>query len=394
MTRHENILSFDEARARDPRLSRRTPQPANSRRPAARQSAYPTQNPHTQRAVQYPAAYSQQASRHAAVPSQQTGRPVVRRQQPVRSAANPHQPQRLTYDPSFEQSFTATPRSGSLGSSYRSQASAQMPRVQSGRPAKVSSVGRSTQPPLHSGQSRPAQAYQAQAHATARPEPLREDVRQAEEAKSEKKSFTHRMRAAKAERQFNKRFGSDDPVKPGSEQSSRPALYEMKMGKNHKRSARMQNTSSTKKGSGFLSRIGRFLSVFDPRSPRFSSRALITCATFVLAVVMLYQPVANYYQEVRQQQQLEAEYAVVADYYSNLKSEVDYLNTKEGLEEYVREELGWVKGGERVATVEGLEPRDATVKQGSITADISNAVPTPVTWYSPVLDVLLGYDKP
>ena len=76
------------------------------------------------------------------------------------------------------------------------------------------------------------------------------------------------------------------------------------------------------------------------------------------------------------------------------KSEVEYLNTKEGLEEYVREELGWVKSGEQVSSVEGLAPRDSTAKQGSITADLSNAVPTPVTWYSPVLDFIFGYNKP
>lgn len=217
---------------------------------------------------------------------------------------------------------------------------------------------------------------------------------QMDQTKRDKKSLSHRMRAAKAERQFNKTFGSDEPVKPGPDQTSRPALYEMKMGKNHKRSSRMQsNPSNAKRKGGALSRIGGIFAFLDPRSPRFSSRALITCATLVLAVVLLYQPVANYYQEIRQQQQLQAEYDVVADYYSSLKSEVEYLNTKEGLEEYVREELGWVKAGEQVATVEGLAPKDATTKKGSITADLSSAVPTPATWYSPVLDVVFGYNK-
>lgn len=212
--------------------------------------------------------------------------------------------------------------------------------------------------------------------------------------KDKKKSLAHRVRSAKAERQFNKTFATDEPVKPGPEQSSRPALYEMKMGKTHKRSARMQNGASSKKKRGFFTRFASLFAFLDPRSPRFSSQALIACATFVLAAVMLYQPVANYYQEVRSQQQLEAEYAVVSDYYSSLKSEVEYLNTKEGLEEYVREELGWVKSGEQVSSVEGLAPRDSTAKQGSITADLSNAVPTPVTWYSPVLDFIFGYNKP
>lgn len=157
----------------------------------------------------------------------------------------------------------------------------------------------------------------------------------------------------------------------------------------------MQNTAQTpKRAGGLLGSIAALFAFFDPRSPRFSSPVLITCVTLVFAVIVLYQPVANYYQEVRQQQQLEAEYAVVEDYYSSLRSEVEYLNTQEGMEEYVREELGWVKPGEHVVTVEGLEPHDATATKGSVTSDLSNAVPTPATWYSPVLDPIFGYDKP
>ncbi|MFR3890645.1 MAG: FtsB family cell division protein, partial [Eggerthellaceae bacterium] len=234
----------------------------------------------------------------------------------------------------------------------------------------------------------------ARQNATGAQDVHRADSKANADRKDKKKSLAHRVRSAKAERQFNKTFATDEPVKPGPEQSSRPALYEMKMGKTHKRSARMQNGASSKKKRGFFTRFASLFAFLDPRSPRFSSQALIACATFVLAAVMLYQPVANYYQEVRSQQQLEAEYAVVSDYYSSLKSEVEYLNTKEGLEEYVREELGWVKSGEQVSSVEGLAPRDSTAKQGSITADLSNAVPTPVTWYSPVLDFIFGYNKP
>lgn len=299
------------------------------------------------------------------------------------------QPQRLTRDPSFERSFTATPQSGSYAGAHRKASSARSHAAKVGQGAYQ----------LNHASARSSQAFSQQSDAVQMDRPLEEEAldnasQQTADRKSDKKSLAHRVRSAKAERQFNKRFGSDEPVKPGPDQSSRPALYEMKMGKSHKRSTRMQDVARGKRSSGMLARLASVFAIFNPRSARFSSRALITCAAAVLTVVMLYQPVANYYQEVRQQQQLEAEYAVVADYYSNLKSEVEYLNTKEGLEEFVREELGWVKAGEQVATVEGLEPRDGTEKKGSITADLSNAVPTPVTWYSPVLDVLLGYNKP
>lgn len=337
MAKHGNILSFDEARAR---------------------------GSVTRKAVPAPSSSSKKTASH----------------QGVRTRT---QPERITFDETFEQSFTATSRSGSYSRSYR------------GRPSAT--------PDQHMRATRSERALDRAAvtreHAPANPsstQSVHNSRQAAEESKDSKskKSLSHRMRSAKAERQFNKTFGGDDARKSNPEEGSRPALYKMQMGKTHKRSSRMQSTPSRKKRKGLLGRLGGLFAIFDPRSPRFSSRALITCAALVLTVVMLYQPVANYYQEIRAQQQLEAEYAVVADYYSSLKSEVEYLNTKEGLEEYVHKELGWVKSGEHVVSVEGLEPRDATAAKGSITSDLSNAVPTPDTWYSPVLDVLLGYNKP
>lgn len=368
MTRHENILSFDEARARG----------IVSSRGGVKQTPSPSQKSHKVPPVSHQAYRSAQPRTAQQMSSAQGQRAHT---------PNAHQPQHLTYDPTFEQSFTATARSGTYSQAHRphpanAQRSGQMPATRPSTSARFA-------------------AQKAVQHPVPKNAPVRTAAVESEEdqaaactGKNDKKSFAHRVRSAKAERQFNKTFGSDEPVKPGPEQTSRAAVYEMKMGKSHKRSTRMQNNASSKKKRGLLSRFFSLFAFLDPRSPRFSSQALIACATVVLAVVMLYNPVANYYQEVRSQQQLEAEYAVVADYYSDLKSEVEYLNTKEGLEEYVREELGWVKGGEKVSSVDGLEPRDATVKQGSITADLSNAVPTPVTWYSPVLDVIFGYNKP
>ena len=38
-----------------------------------------------------------------------------------------------------------------------------------------------------------------------------------------------------------------------------------------------------------------------------------------------------------------------------MQSQIDYLNTDEGLEEYARSELGWIRQDEHMATVEGVE---------------------------------------
>lgn len=380
MTRPNNILSFDEARARGAVSSRSGAKQAPKSPPIAHKNA----------------AHSSQTRRSTSQVNPKRTAPNQARQSSAHKRSS--YPERLTYDPSFAQSFTATARSGSYQSARRDDRPVRSSGVKSmpasavpSRHPSASHTGR-TSVTTH-GAVRSGDPY-ARQNATGSQDAHRTDRNVNADHKDKKKSLAHRVRSAKAERQFNKTFGTDEPVKPGPEQSSRPALYEMKMGKTHKRSARMQNGATSKKKRGFFARFASLFAFLDPRSPQFSSQALIACATFVLAAVMLYQPVANYYQEVRSQQQLEAEYAVVSDYYSSLKSEVEYLNTKEGLEEYVREELGWVKSGEQVSSVEGLAPRDSTAKQGSITADLSNAVPTPVTWYSPVLDFIFGYNKP
>ena len=345
MARHGNILSFDEARRRGS---------VSQNRPKAPSKPTPRNNVKNTRSSAVSHASQNTRTRNA--------------------------PERLVFDETFEQSFTATDRSGTYRRSNRTRsASVSEAHARSMRNASALDSARSIREDVPLNPSNTPQARSSE-----------QDV----EELDKKKSLAHRMRSAKAERQFNRTFGKEDASKAAPEEGSRPALYKMQMGKSHKRSSRMQNPAASKKRSGLSGRLAGLFAIFDPRSPRFSSRALIACATAVLAVVMLYQPVANYYQEIRAQQQLEAEYAVVSDYYSSLKSEVEYLNTKEGREEYVHQELGWVKPGEHVATVEGLEPRDGTSKTGSITSDLSNAVPTPQTWYSPVLDVVLGYNKP
>lgn len=389
MTTHENIVSFGEARSRSAAIpSRRGAVHVNARSSASSSSV--SQNPSSKLKKFNKAASS---------------RPVS----PSRVASR---------DASLDPAFTATLRSGSYSASRKgasaSRSTAQTRRESSGA-IGVSKVAKSMPQSSHAtaqpkrSTARPAPkassnrvqmpsfseaAERAQSAAQYSAEQQQAQVRKGStETEKNKKSLTHKVRAAKAERQFNKRFAGDDASKAAPQETSRPALYEMKMGKNHKRSSKMQDGAKGKSRR----KIGLFSGLYsrlDPRSPRFSSQLLIGCAVVVLTVCLLYQPVANYYNEVRQQQQLEAEYEVVSDYYSSLKSEVEYLNTDEGMEDFVRQELGWVKRGENVVSVEGLAPRDATTRTGSITADLSSSVPTPSTWYSGVLDIVFGYNKP
>ena len=244
MTRHGNILSFDEARARGSVSSDHSPSRARS--------------------------------------TQHSTRSVIH---------SPEQPQRLTYDPSFEQSFTATARSGSYSTVQRSHVpSASANPLHASRrdtPSATASrapragLARNRRGTMGSARTKSSQIqrdqFASQIDNMQNMHDRNDAGYQDDESKSvrsEKKSLTHRMRAAKAERQFNKTFGSDGPVKPGPEQTSRPALYEMKMGKTHKRSSRMQtNSAGSKRRGGILSRIGGIFSFLDPRSDRFSARS-------------------------------------------------------------------------------------------------------------------------
>ena len=78
-----------------------------------------------------------------------------------------------------------------------------------------------------------------------------------------------------------------------------------------------------------------------------------------------------------------------------MQSQIDYLNTDEGMEEYIRSELGWIRSDEHMMTVEGLSP-SAQSQSASDTSSELSTVPTdnvkaPDTWYSGVLDTLFGY---
>ncbi len=200
-----------------------------------------------------------------------------------------------------------------------------------------------------------------------------------------------RARSIKAEREFNKTIGSERPS--AQETTSRAALYNMSMGRTQKRSTKMQNggkrASSPKTQDLFFARLVSRI------NPAVASRFVIAGCCVLFTFVMLYQPLADYYGETRQLQKLEAEYSALEEQNASLQSEIDYLSTDEGLEDYARYKLGYVRADEQTATVENVasstintEDNEAvsySIPRGSVSA--------PDTWYSGVLDVVFGYGK-
>lgn len=193
-------------------------------------------------------------------------------------------------------------------------------------------------------------------------------------------SLKHRLRKAKADRAFDKRYSAPQPGP--SEGGPRAALYEGKMGHTHKKSARMQNEAvrsassraGRKRSSGITARLGAV------------AAAVVVVA---LALGFLYPAAKDSYVAMRAQAQLQAEYDALVQRNEAIQANVDRLSTDEGVEDRAREEFGWVKSGENSVNVYGLEEDEGGAS--NLNADVTaGSVPAPETWYSSILDPLFG----
>lgn len=203
---------------------------------------------------------------------------------------------------------------------------------------------------------------------------------------SSRNDSKRRRRRAKAEREFNRRYES---ASAGDESGSRPALYKAEMGRVQRKSMRMGEERSGRKPvqRTFGARVSNML-----HSQHFARFVVGVCIIAFFAVIV-YQPLSDYYGEVRNYQRLEAELAALNEHNQRVESEVQYLQTKEGLEEYARAELGWIKPSEHAVTVDGVESSTDKNSESSTVIDSvpAGSVPAPDTWYSGILDPLLGY---
>ncbi|MDO5334925.1 MAG: hypothetical protein Q4F23_02465 [Coriobacteriia bacterium] len=202
----------------------------------------------------------------------------------------------------------------------------------------------------------------------------------------------HKMRSSKAERQFERTVGREDVRRSQDQAGSRAALYEMKMGREHRRSAQMQEQEH----SGKKFRTSSLSDFFA--GGRLMRWGIASLLLVVALGVFVYQPAADLYNEVRSLQQLQAQYEVTEASYNQVKADVDYLSTEDGLADYAHQQLGWLRSGEHAVTVKGLseEAQDSSSSTTSVIDSIAQSkveVPAPDTWYSGVLDVVFGYGK-
>lgn len=192
-----------------------------------------------------------------------------------------------------------------------------------------------------------------------------------------------RQAAAKnrAARTFERQYGGSDA--PASEPAGpRAAVYEGRMGSSHRRATNSLN-------SGALG--SRTASLRSPkRQSRFSARVLVptvVAACLVVTCLFMYGPMQLWYQQMRENDRLQLEYAALQERNEALQGDVDALSSAEGVEDRVHQQYGWVRQGEHAVSVSGMNAS----KDIDFIANVSpGSVKPPETWYSAFLDPLFG----
>ncbi len=201
-------------------------------------------------------------------------------------------------------------------------------------------------------------------------------------------SLKRNLTKNKAGRAYQRQFGDEGSAPP--ENAPRAAVYTGQMGSRQRQAARMQRSATPSASNKRRTWSGKGSSITT--SPRFiGTMAVVVCVA--LTCVFLYPAAQQYYQSVREHDQLMAEYTAVNDRNTSLEASVDSLSTDDGIAAAAHDQLGWVQEGEQVAHVKGLSKSATETSAGNVYANInSGSVDMPETWYSPVLDVVFGVE--
>lgn len=217
----------------------------------------------------------------------------------------------------------------------------------------------------------------------------------AKEQRARNREQVKRSRAkAKAEKAFSKQYGGAS-ASSMEEAGPRAAVYEGKMGSNHKKAARLQTSDAAARGNFGFSPLAVASAVVGSvmgwlAKPR-SAVAASVAVCLLLTAGFLYPSARTCYQAIREEARLEIEYAALEERNQALESNVAYLQTDAGVEARARSQYGWVQAGEQAGSVSGV---DAVTEDPKIAAKVmSNEIKPPATWYSPILDPLFGVES-
>ena len=111
----------------------------------------------------------------------------------------------------------------------------------------------------------------------------------------------------------------------------------------------------------------------------------------LVGVVMLYPAMREYYIAYRTNEQLLQELIAVEERNDYIRTQIAYLNTKEGISDRARERFGWAPPGEQTVNITGLEVSDSTTLLPEVVPVGSGEAPD--TWWILFLDILFAIEK-
>lgn len=114
---------------------------------------------------------------------------------------------------------------------------------------------------------------------------------------------------------------------------------------------------------------------------------IVTLFVVVAVLAILYPAAQSYYQILRHEQLLQAQYDAVTARNDAVAAENEALQTQEGIEAQAREDLGWVKEGEQGAIVTNEQGTTDNTSKLPEQVDKSKISP-PNTWYYAILDTI------
>lgn len=123
-------------------------------------------------------------------------------------------------------------------------------------------------------------------------------------------------------------------------------------------------------------------------------RVLIPLAIAIIllaTVAMYYRPLKIWYREARQERVLREQLVAIRKYNSQLKVEIQSLETSEGIQDYARRELGLIQKGEHaVVVLQGGKPLKEPTNTREQEIQKLQDTAQPFGSWTPFLDALFG----
>ena len=132
------------------------------------------------------------------------------------------------------------------------------------------------------------------------------------------------------------------------------------------------------------------------RSNNHSKRIqkMLIAGVIIAVLVMIYPSLRDYYVAARTQEDLETYQAQLEDSNGQLKSDISYLETTDGIEDEARKR-GYVGNGETGVEVNGLDDSSSTDNttnsSDSSASNQSTDTSSSLPWYKRILDEIFNY---